>query len=298
MIQANASERIRMHGGVTARSTSFAAQGVTLAADRFEVNGAPSKGCLLLLHGGGQTRHSWDGSAREFAGRGWRVYTVDARGHGESEWAPDGDYAPDAMIADLRAVVSALGEKPVLVGASMGAMISLVGQGEHSDLARAVVLVDWVPSLESAGVARIMRFMTSASDGFSSLEEAAAAVRAYNPHRSQQGGVAGLTKNLRQRANGRWYWHWDPAFMRIPDEPSRAVALPRARAAAERIAVPLLLVRGKQSDVVSDDGVAEFLRLVPHARYVDVSGAGHMVAGDDNAVFSAAVTGFLEELDC
>jgi pimeloyl-ACP methyl ester carboxylesterase len=282
--------------GVTVRSVSFSGGGVTLVADRFEAD-QPHRGTLLLLHGGGQTRHSWDRSARQLAGRGWRVFTVDTRGHGDSGWASDGDYSPDALVDDLRSVIAELDEKPVLVGASMGAMVSLVTAGEHEGLARAVVLVDWVPTLEPGGVERIMKFMTGAPDGFGSLEDAADAVRAYNPHRKQRGSLEGLRKNLRLWSDGRWHWHWDPAFMRIPDEPNRALDRQRPRDAAARITVPLLLVRGKQSDVVGPEGVAELRRLVPHARYADVSDAGHMVAGDDNAVFSAAVGEFLDDLN-
>jgi pimeloyl-ACP methyl ester carboxylesterase len=277
---------------------SLPGRDVVLAADRWtpSKDGRRPSGSLVLLHGGGQTRHSWDRSARQLAAQGWQAITVDARGHGDSGWAPDGDYSTDALVADLRGLVATLADKPVLIGASMGGLTSLVAQGEHGDLARALVLVDVVPKVEPAGVKRILEFMTGAPDGFGSLDEAAEAVRAYNPHRKQTGSLAGLQKNLRLGQDGRWYWHWDPAFMRIEDEPGRDLGHQRAREAARRITVPLLLVRGQQSDVVSPEGVEELLELVPAARYVDVSDAGHMVAGDDNSVFSASVGAFLDEL--
>lgn len=275
--------------------TVFAGTAGRLVADRWEAAGS-SRGAVLLLHGGGQTRHSWSRTAAALAAAGWTAHTLDARGHGESDWAPDGEYGISAMVDDLAAVVDELGERPVLVGASMGGITSMVGEGELGGLARALVLVDIVPRIEAAGVARIREFMASGRDGFGSLDEVAAAVRAYNPHRRRPADPDGLRKNLRRGGDGRWYWHWDPAFLRITDEPGRAASHERIRAAAARVRVPCLLVRGADSDIVTDTGVAELLELIPHAEHVDVAGTGHMVAGDDNDVFSARVLAFLDAL--
>ncbi|NMH95948.1 alpha/beta fold hydrolase [Pseudonocardia acidicola] len=266
-----------------------------LVGDRWPAAGERTGGTVLLLHGGGQTRHSWFRTAASLAAQGWTAIALDARGHGDSDWAPDGDYSVDALVADLAAVVAALGERPVLVGASMGGMTSLIGQGERGDLARALVLVDIVPKVEEEGVARIMAFMRANPDGFGSLEEVAEAVRAYNPHRTRPTSPDGLRKNVRLREDGRWYWHWDPAFLRVGEEPNREASHARARAAAARVRVPTMLVRGAQSDIVSADGVRELLALIPGSRHVDVSATGHMVAGDDNDVFTRRVIDFLEE---
>jgi pimeloyl-ACP methyl ester carboxylesterase len=268
---------------------SLQSDGVTLIGDRWDA--AEPRGSVVLLHGGGQTRHSWSGTGRRLAARGWNALSLDARGHGESGWAPAGGYTLDALIADLAALVATLPEPPVLVGASMGGTTSLVAQGERG-LGRALVLVDIVPLVEPAGVDRILAFMTSAPDGFGSLDEAAAAVRAYNPHRSRPPTVDGLRKNLRLRGD-RWHWHWDPAFLGIG---SRVRDPERIRHAARAITVPTLLVRGEHSDVVSPAGVADLLELIPHAEYLDVSDTGHMVAGDDNDVFATALLDFLERI--
>jgi pimeloyl-ACP methyl ester carboxylesterase len=276
---------------------AFAGLAGSLAADRWVHSRAGDRlGTVLLLHGGGQTRHSWFRTAVQLAGAGWDAIALDARGHGDSDWASDGDYSIDALVADLQAVVEQVGEKPVLVGASMGGMTSIVGQGEHPELARALVLVDIVPRIEAAGAARIMAFMTGNIDGFATLEDAAEVVRAYNPLRDRPATAAGLRKNLRQRPDGRWYWHWDPAFLKLGDEPRRAISEARSRAAATRIRIPTLLVRGEQSDVVSPEGAAELLAMIPGSQYVDVRGTGHMVAGDDNADFTHRVLQFLQGL--
>lgn len=249
-------------------------------------------GTVLLLHGGGQTRHSWQVTARRLAAAGWSATTVDARGHGDSEWVADGDYSMDAFVGDVYAIADTLDQPPVIIGASLGGMTALVGQGERVDLAAALVLVDIAPRVEPAGRARIHAFMAGAPDGFASLEEVAHVVHAYNPRRVRPRNLNGLRKNVRQRANGRWYWHWDPRFLQIGDEPARATDAPRLYRAARHIGIPTLLVRGTESDIVTAEGAAELLELIPSATAVEVA-AGHMVAGDDNDIFSHHLLGFL-----
>lgn len=273
---------------------TFEGQGVRLIAERWDAE-PPARGALLLLHGGGQTRHSWDKSAARFAAAGWTTYTIDARGHGDSEWAPDGDYGMDALVADLRAIVAQLGAPVVLVGASMGGMTAMVAEGEHNGLARALVLVDIAPRMETAGIVRIRDFMRSHLAGFASLEEVAEAIHEYTPDRKRSTNLEGLKKNVRQREDGRWYWHWDPRFMASGDEPDRRAAVSRLESAARGVHAPTLLVRGTRSDVVSEEGARQLRELIPGAR-VDEAPAGHMVAGDDNDVFARQVLGFLDDV--
>jgi pimeloyl-ACP methyl ester carboxylesterase len=280
--------------GERSKRVEFHRDQVTLVGDLWE-SSAPL-GVVMLLHGGGQTRHSWYRTGQRLGAAGWTVLSMDSRGHGESSWAPDGNYSMDALVADLRFVAGRLDQPPVMVGASMGGSTALVGQGEHPELAKALVLVDIVPRVEPAGVARIHEFMKSRPDGFASLEEVAAAVHAYNPHRRRAPTAAGLRKNVRQREDGRWYWHWDPAFLLGGDEPARAERTERLAAAARAVRVPTLLVRGMQSDIVSDRGVAELKEMILQARFVEVSDAGHMVAGDENDVFTANLIDFLESV--
>jgi non-heme chloroperoxidase len=221
---------------------------------------------------------------------------ADARGHGDSQWHPTHDYTLDGFVGDLLALLRTLEEPPVLVGASLGGITSLVAAGEHPGVARGLVLVDVVVTLEPQGTARIRAFLTAHRDGFATLEEAADAIAAYNPIRARPRNLDGLKKNLRRHPDGRWYWHWDPAFIQIADEPQRAADPDRLRAAASRLAIPTLLVRGAQSDVVSDAGMADMMRLVPTAESVEIGAAGHMVAGDDNDVFAASLGAFLARL--
>ncbi|HEY8156179.1 MAG TPA: alpha/beta hydrolase [Myxococcota bacterium] len=265
--------------------------GLVLRGDDF---GSPDAPPVVLLHGGGQTRHSWSGTALALAREGWRALSLDLRGHGESDWSPSGAYDLEDFVRDLAGVAHALPRPPVVVGASLGGMTALCAEGESQDgLLAAVVLVDVTPRLEPRGVIRIISFMTDRPEGFASLEEAADAVAAYREHRARPSDLAGLAKNLRRGDDGRWRWHWDPKFLSRDRHVGNTLTPGRLLGAARGLRVPTLLVRGKQSDVVSLEGAAEFREAAPHARFVDVSGAGHMVAGDRNDLFTEAVIGFL-----
>jgi non-heme chloroperoxidase len=263
---------------------------VVLVGDAHGDSAAPP---VVLLHGGGQTRHAWGGTAAALARRGWYALALDLRGHGESTWAPDGDYTLDAFTADLRAVAAALGRRPAVVGASLGGFAALLAEGETPGVAAAIVLVDIAPRTQPAGVERIVAFMTANPDGFASLEEAADAVAGYVQHRPRPKDLAGLRKNLRLGADGRYRWHWDPRMMSGERRINARSDPDRLEHAARALRVPTLLVRGRMSDVVSEEDARAFLAVVPHARYADVSGAGHMVAGDRNDRFTAAVVEFL-----
>ncbi len=290
------------------RGLTLRGRGLDLAADRWDaVTGddrgseEQPKGTVVLLHGGGQTRHSWRRTAERLAPAGWTAIAVDTRGHGESEWSPGGSYGMEDMVGDVVEVARALDQRPVLVGASMGGLSALVAAGEHPDLVRALVLVDIVPQVEGEGAAEIATFMRSGADGFASLDEAAAAVAAYTPHRRREPNLEGLRKNLRPR-NGRWFWHWDPALMRTSGVPGSAPpgapsTYPRMVAAAARVTIPTMVVHGRHSRVVSAEGIREVERLIPQCEVADVADAAHMIAGDDNDVFAARLLDFLERLD-
>jgi pimeloyl-ACP methyl ester carboxylesterase len=283
------------------RETTYQGSGLRLAGESYGDETDPP---VILLHGGGQTRHAWRTSARTLAEHGWHTHAIDLRGHGDSEWAPDGDYTIDGFASDLRAVASAMDQRPVVVGASLGGLTSLIAHAESDPpgtLLAGIVLVDVAPKIESAGVARIGEFMTAHLDGFASLEEVADAVAAYNPHRPRPTDLSGLAKNVRQRDDGRWYWHWDPAFVggkfgSVDETRSSVLDSNRLEDAARSLTIPTLLVRGRMSDLLSEEGAQALLDLVPQARLVDVAGAGHMVAGDRNDLFNDAVASFLDDL--
>lgn len=271
--------------------------GVSVAADAY---GDPDKQTVLFLHGGGQTRHAWGGAAKALAKLGFYTICTDHRGHGESDWSAEGGYTLDVFARDLLALLDQLGEKPIIVGASLGGVAALRAEALSDEpVAKALVLVDTTPRMERAGVERILQWMLDGLDGFDSLEEAADAIAAYLPHRQRRADVSGLAKNLRLADDGRYRWHWDPDMIRSwspeqwTDSAAAEAEIEARLTAAREISIPTLLIRGRLSDVVSEANAREFLSAVPHAEYVDLKDAAHMVAGDRNDAFTASVAAFI-----
>lgn len=278
--------------------TYTGAAGNRLVASRRGERGRP----VLLLHGGGQTRHAWDATARALAQAGWLSVAVDQRGHGDSEWLADGhyagtDYADDA-VAIAQELLAETGQPPVAVGASLGGIASLLAfTPPRVPVFAGLVLVDIVPRMDPRGVDHIQGFMRAhALVGFANIEEAADAVAAYLPHRPRPRSLDGLRKNLRLSPDGRWRWHWDPRFLEGPrtintDSDGLVTDM---EAGGRAVAVPSMLVRGGGSELVSEEAAQAFLALAPDCEYADIAGARHMVAGDRNDVFAATILAFLK----
>ena len=274
------------------------AGGLPLAAESI---GAPSAMPVLLAHGGGQTRRAWRRVMGDLADAGFYVVAFDMRGHGDSCWSALGAYEMRDFAADLVAIVSKMDRRPALVGASLGGLAGLIAEG---DLAKgsfaSLTLVDIAPRMEPDGVMRVVGFMEEHVDnGFASPEAAAEVIARYMPHRRKRDAGEGLRHYLRQKQDGRFYWHWDPAFIRNimaakrshPDnQEQQSDALSKA---AANLKLPLHLIRGASSDLVSDEAVSHLRQLVPHAEYTDIADATHMVVGDANDAFSAAILSFL-----
>ncbi|TAL00296.1 MAG: alpha/beta hydrolase [Rhodospirillaceae bacterium] len=264
--------------------------GVAISGD---VWGDPHGPLVMLQHGGGQTRHAWKSLGETLGQAGYRAVAFDARGHGDSQWAPSGIYGANDMVDDLCCVAKALGsDHPILVGASMGGSTSLVAVGENRLAASALVLVDTAPQIEPGGARHIQEFMTQKPDGFDSLEEVAEAIANYQPHRKRPRNLDGLVKNVRLAENGKYRWHWDPAFL-MGRGGSLEEHVKRLHDCGNNLKLPTLLVRGGLSDVLSEEGARRFLEQCPHAEYVSVADAAHMVAGDRNDIFADAVIEFL-----
>lgn len=264
-----------------------------LVADEWN-RGAPSaaeRPTILLLHGGGQNRWSWKNTGQVLADHGFHVIALDSRGHGDSDRSPTATYTVEALCDDTLAVLYQIGRPVVVIGASMGGLTGIAAAHEAGpEVVVKLVLVDVVPRFEKEGSARIRDFMFSHVDGFATLDEAADAVAAYLPHRPKPRSTEGLKKNLRWR-DGRWHWHWDPAFLTKPED-DPFVRVDKLEQAAINLEIPILLIRGKLSDVVSTEGVQDFLAKVP-AEFVELSEAGHTAAGDDNDAFSDVVVRFV-----
>ncbi len=272
--------------------------GLRLIGDVFGSEGPP----VIFLHGGGQTRHSWRKTAAALAKDGFTGIAFDQRGHGESGRAPDRHYGFEAFAQDAAVLADAVafrfGQKPAVVGASLGGLSALIATGlRKTNPFSALVLVDVTPRMDPRGVDAVQGFMRNkAAEGFATVQDAADAISAYLPHRPKPTSLDGLRKNLRRAENGRYYWHWDPDFVNGPHpiENHRDRIEDLALSAAAALAIPSLLVRGGSSELVRREQADEYLALAKGSEFVDVAEARHMVAGDSNSVFTAAVTAFLK----
>ena len=269
-----------------------AAHDTVLAATR----SAPGRrGTVLFAHGFGQTRHAWTATAQSLAAAGYQTLAYDARGHGDSNWNPATlAYHGEQFADDLIVLAGEQPQPPILVAASMGGLFGLLAEARWPGLFSAMVLVDITPRWDTAGVEKILMFMTAHPEGFASLEQAADVISAYLPHRPRKSEES-LRALLREDGHGRWRWHWDPRLVaelaRDSEQHQDALA-----DAARQVKCPVLLVSGGRSTLVTPQTVTEFLALVPHARHVQLPEATHMVAGDDNNAFTATVLDYLDVL--
>ena len=268
---------------------------IKIAAD---VWGSNNQELVILLHGGGQTRHAWGDTGKKLAEAGYHSVALDLRGHGDSEWHADGDYSIRAYKDDLVSIINEIGKPARLVGASLGGMASLVLAGDeiNSDLCTALIMVDIGIYPDPVGSDRIVSFMLSGEKGFDSLEDVAKSISDYLPHRKKPKDLEGLKKNLRLKSDGRYYWHWDPRFIRRRPGSRDKRYFDLQLKAAEKVTIPTLLIRGALSDVVTMKDVDYFLSVISHAKFVEIENAAHMIAGDRNDIFAEEAIKFLKSL--
>ena len=269
---------------------------IKIAADAW---GSDNQELVILLHGGGQTRHAWGNTGKKLAKAGYHSVALDLRGHGDSQWHADGDYSIRAYKDDLVSIINEIGKPARLVGASLGGMASLALAGDeiNSNLCTALIMVDIGIYPDPVGSDRIVSFMLSGEKGFDSLEDAAKSISDYLPHRKKPKDLEGLKKNLRLKDDGRYYWHWDPRFIRRkPGSQDREGYFDLQLKAAEKVIIPTLLIRGALSDVVTMEDVEYFLSVISHAKFVEIEKAAHMIAGDRNDIFAEEAIKFLKSL--
>ncbi|HXQ46015.1 MAG TPA: alpha/beta hydrolase, partial [Caulobacteraceae bacterium] len=237
-----------------AHTTFTTRTGLKLAADE---HGSGERGVVLLAHGGGQTRHSWGSTATRLADLGWRAISLDLRGHGDSEWHPEGDYQALSIGEDLIDVVATLGRPPELIGASLGGIAGLMAEAVIAPgTFRSLTLVDIIPRSDPGGAAKILGFMSqNVETGFASLQDAADAIAAYLPHRPRRTDLSGLSKNLRLHPDGRYRWHWDPRFTSGVRGGESPASVDRRgfdfEAACRAVQIPVHVIRGRMSELVS-----------------------------------------------
>lgn len=263
--------------------------GQTLAADIFGPDVGPP---ILLIGGMGQTRNSWHRAAQRLAEGGRRAITLDIRGHGESDRAPDGDYSYPRQIEDIAAIGKAVGRPIVLAGNSLGGKISLAAAGAlGAEVVSGLVMVDAVPRSRPQGVSDLAHAMRIPPDGFASLGDTAAQIAL------SRGAVIPperLARNMRKDEQGRWHWHWDPSYR----DPRHKIGLGAGSELLERLGakvrVPTLLAWCEKSEIVDAQGVDALRAVIPQLEVESIPGATHRIVGEQNDIFADALLGFLD----
>ena len=260
------------------------------------LKGSPNDPLVILLHGGGQTRHAWKGTTEKLASSGFYAVALDLRGHGDSDWSKEGDYAIESYRSDLISIIEEIGKPASLIGASLGGMVSLstAGDPEFEKHCSALVMVDIGIYPNEEGSNEILEFMSSGFKGFVSLEEASDAIAKYLPHREKPKDISGLKKNLRLKDDGKYYWHWDPKFIQSRTS-NRTEHRSKHKTYAHNVCIPTLLIRGALSNVVTEEEVKDFMETIKHAEFVEIDKAAHMIAGDRNDIFANAAINFLQK---
>jgi pimeloyl-ACP methyl ester carboxylesterase len=253
---------------------------------------------VVALHGGGQTSYMFEELGSKLRDR-YHVIAPDLPGHGESGPLPNPDeFTREALTATLPPLLDEFGAGPAMfVGASLGGILSLTLAGIAPERVHAIALIDVGHKLEADGVKRIVAFLAK-HESFDSLEEAADAVAEYTPQRGRIDPDR-LRRNLRQRGDGRWVWKHNLGKLtaeRIEDVDWESTITDGLDDELAAIAVPVLVLRGSSSDVLSSDGAAEIAAKLPDARLVEVSNAGHLAAGDNPTTTVDLIKTFLNQV--
>ena len=257
--------------------------------------GNPDNPPLVLLHGVGQTCHTWDLFAAAMSPH-FHVMAFDQRGHGDTDWAPDKDYSRKTMVKDAEAFTTALGlDRFFLTGMSMGGANSLAFTGQNPDRVEALVVVDIGPRVENKGVQHIRNFMKDFRE-FDSLDDAAAVIHKFNPRRPLEViRKYTVVYNLKQLPSGKWTWKYDTYFSEGHSRGDVKQMEQELSTEVKKISCPTLLVKGAESDVLSLDGARLLQAAVPGSEFALIPGAGHSVMGDNPPAFEAAVREFYQK---
>jgi pimeloyl-ACP methyl ester carboxylesterase len=257
---------------------------------------------VLCLHGGGQTAYMYEELGAALRSRA-HVVAPDLPNHGDSDPILDGSWGREVLAASVPPLLDQFGfERCVVVGASLGGITAMTLAARHPELVAGIVLIDVGHRLEEEGVRRIIEFMR-AHESFASLEDAAASIAEYLPHRREVRPES-LTRNLRQRRDGRWVWkhglarRWRQRVQEVGEggEIDWRSTLDGLDRDAASLSCPVLVLRGSASDVLSDEGAEEVTGLIPNARLERVEKAGHLAAGDNPHTTVALVSAFLDDL--
>ncbi|MEM7406478.1 MAG: alpha/beta hydrolase [Pseudomonadota bacterium] len=246
---------------------------------------------VVCLHGGHQSAHSWDLVSLSLARR-FRVIAPDQRGHGDSEWVRSAHYGNEDMAADLAALIDVLElDRPLVMGHSMGGRNTLLAAQAHPNLARALAVVDIGPEVSERGGRAIASFVAQ-NEEFEDLDAFVENVRRYDPYRSREHIERTVRYNLFQRADGKYISKCDRLPRKLGlTKMMRSDAL--TLTSVGELSMPVLVVRGENSNVLEPDAAARFVAALPAGELVTVPDCGHNVHSQNTTGFLAAIEPFL-----
>ena len=258
---------------------------------------------MLLLHGFGNEAHIWDDFAPIVAPH-YRTLALDHRGHGQSDWDPEGRYDIDSLVDDVEAVTAALGiERLVLVAHSLGGRVATVFAGRHPGRVAGLVFVDIGPEVDLRGSLRIRQDVESnLSPVFVSVEEYARALSLSYPSAQPEALRRMAQHGLRRRRDGRFELVMDPALRGITAGRSASAEAEQQETALRQrmwdalaaLPCPVLVVRGAASDILSPETADRMVdEVLQNGRLAVVAQAGHSVMTDNPRGFNDAVASFV-----
>lgn len=264
--------------------------GVTLAASAWgRADGMP----VCFFHGFSQSKRLWLEAAQIVARHGFLGLSVDLRGHGESEWAPDGDYRAEAYGRDVACLLEHLGRPTALVGGSRGGRAAFIGASRRQDKVALVLLCDMAPRLQGKERDKIVTYLKKSLAGFDSVEEAAQLL--YTElDQPKMANVANLRKAMREE-NGRLYWRWDrrAAADDLLHAEEDVVVM---EAAAKIMKRPVVMLWGERESLVTPEEIQRFREMTPQLIVERARGTTHIFTWRDNALVASRALHHLARL--
>jgi pimeloyl-ACP methyl ester carboxylesterase len=252
--------------------------------------GDSSNPTILMLHGNSQQSHSWDFVSLALSEQ-FHLIVLDQRGHGDSDWASDGDYSVEAQQKDIDGFVQAVGlDGFTMMGHSMGGRNSYVWASRHPGALKALVIVDTGPQTQRTGANRIQQFK-ELPDELDTFDEFVARVQEYTG-RTQEQVLGALKYSIRQRADGKWTWKYDKV-MRTPGGRAPGWNADQLWECVGKIDCPTLVLRGDRSDIFAEETMQRMGEVIADCTTTTISNAGHLVQGDNPAEFLVEVGKFL-----
>ncbi len=250
---------------------------------------------IVMLHGTRSYAHVWDEVASKFADR-YRILAVDQRGRGDSDWSPNAEYYVDNYVSDLEQLVDSVGvESFILMGHSVGGVVTMVYSARHPEMVKAAVIEDMGPRPDTpnTGADRQRRSFDSTPLEFATWEEAAAYWRNDRPMISDEALKLRVGYTMKQQSNGKITWKYD--FRGIRKSLDKAMQIdqwPHIR----NIKCPTLLICGEVSNLTSRETAAAMVAANPNIRTVEIPGASHTVHEEQPDAFNRELDKFLSSL--